>query len=53
LSRGRAADGQLPSEETSDQRQIDNTDLQIDQLIYELYDLTEEQIRSVEKGTAV
>ena len=32
------------------QRQIDTTDKQIDQLVYELYDLTEEEIGIVEKG---
>jgi type I restriction-modification system DNA methylase subunit len=35
-------------EKTSLQRQIDATDQQIDQLIYELYGLTEEEIRIVE-----
>jgi len=33
------------------QRQIDATDKQIDQLVYELYDLTDEEIRIVEEGT--
>jgi hypothetical protein len=33
------------------QRQIDVTDKQIDQLVYELYDLTEEEIRIVEETT--
>jgi len=37
-------------ERTSLQRQIDATDRQIDQLVYELYGLTEEEIRIVEKG---
>jgi hypothetical protein len=35
-------------ERTSLQRQIDATDRQIDQLVYELYGLTEEEIRIVE-----
>jgi hypothetical protein len=35
-------------EKTALQRQIDATDRQIDQLVYELYDLTEEEIRIVE-----
>ncbi len=35
-------------EKTSLQRQIDATDKQIDQLVYELYGLTEEEIRIVE-----
>jgi hypothetical protein len=33
------------------QRQIDITDKQIDQSAYELYGLTEEEIRIVEKAT--
>jgi hypothetical protein len=35
-------------EKTSLQRQIDAADHQIDQLVYELYELTEEEIRTVE-----
>ena len=34
------------------QRQIDKTDKQIDQLVYELYGLTDEEIRIVEEETA-
>ncbi len=33
------------------QRQIDATDSQIDRLVYELYGLTEEEIRIVEGGS--
>ena len=33
------------------QRQIDATDKQIDQLVYELYGLTDEEIRTVEEAT--
>jgi len=33
------------------QTQIDATDRQIDQLVYELYGLTEEEIRIVEEAT--
>ena len=33
------------------QRQIDATDGQIDTLVYQLYQLTEEEIRIVEKST--
>jgi len=33
------------------QRQIDATDRQIDRLVYELYDLTDEDIRIVEEST--
>ena len=35
------------------QRQIDATDKQIDQLVYELYDLTDEEIRIVEEATSM
>ena len=34
------------------QRQIDATDRQIDQLVYELYGLTDEEIAIVEEATA-
>ncbi len=33
------------------QRQIDATDRQIDRLVYELYDLTDEEIGIVEEAT--
>ena len=33
------------------QRQIDATDRQIDQLVYELYELTDEEIKIVEEAT--
>lgn len=33
------------------QRQLDATDRQIDQLLYELYGLTKEEIRIVEEAT--
>ncbi len=36
---------------TAIQRQIDATDRQIDRLVYELYDLTDEEIRIVEEAT--
>jgi len=36
---------------TAMQRQIDATDRQIDRLVYELYDLSEEEIRLVEEAT--
>jgi hypothetical protein len=39
-----------PDEETRLQRQIDATDHQIDQLVYELYGLTEKEIQIVEEG---
>ena len=39
-----------PTEKTLLQRQIDTTDQQIDALVYELYGLTEEEIRLVVKA---
>jgi len=36
---------------TAIQRQIDATDRQIDQLVYKLYGLTEDEIRIVEEAT--
>jgi hypothetical protein len=38
-------------EKTVIQRQIDATDRQIDRLVYELYDLTEEEIKIVYEGS--
>ena len=40
-----------PQTKTTLQRQIDTTGRQIDALVYELYDLTEEEIKIVEAGT--
>lgn len=40
-----------PQDQTILQRQLDATDRQIDQLVYELYDLTPEEIRIVEETT--
>ncbi len=37
-----------PTEKTLLQRQIDTTDRQIDALVYELYGLTDEEIKLVE-----
>jgi hypothetical protein len=42
---------QTPHERTLLQRQIEAMDGQIDRLVYELYGLTEEEIRMVEEGT--
>jgi hypothetical protein len=39
-----------PSEKTMLQRQVEVTDREIDRLVYELYDLSEEEIRIVEAG---
>jgi len=41
----------LPQEKNLLQRQIEATDKQIDQLVYELYDLTDEEIKIVESET--
>jgi hypothetical protein len=38
----------IPSDKTLYQRQIDATDRQIDALVYELYELTDEEIRIIE-----
>ena len=38
-------------DKTAIQRQIDATDRRIDELVYELYGLTEDEIRIVEEGT--
>ena len=42
-----------PHDKESLQRQIDATDRQIDQLVYELYGLTADEIRIVENATNV
>ncbi len=39
-----------PDEKTALQRQITATDNQIDQLVYELYNLTEQEIKIVEES---
>jgi predicted type IV restriction endonuclease len=41
----------LAQEKEMIQRQIDATDRQIDNLVYELYDLTDEEIKTVEEAT--
>ena len=43
--------GHPPTDKTAVQRQIDATDRQIDQLVYELYGLTEDEISIVEEAT--
>ena len=40
----------VPNDKTLYQRQIKDTDDQIDALIYDLYDLTEEEIRIVDES---
>jgi len=41
------AAAQTPNEKTALQRQITTTDQQIDKLVYELYDLTDDEIAIV------
>ena len=40
----------VPHEKAALQRRIDQTDRQIDRLVYELYGLTEAEIKVVEEG---
>jgi hypothetical protein len=42
-----------PDDKTRLQRQIDVTDQQIDRLVYDLYGLTEEEIKIVEETSVV
>jgi hypothetical protein len=49
---GRGACATTGHDKTVLQRQIDATDRQIDQMVYELYDLTDDEIRIVEEATA-
>ena len=46
----RLAASKVPHEKEAIQRQIEVTDGQIDRLVYELYGLTEEDIRIVEES---
>ncbi|OQX00039.1 MAG: restriction endonuclease subunit R [Desulfobacteraceae bacterium A6] len=46
----RLADATLDHDKNALQRQIDAADRQIDRLVYELYGLTDEEIKIVEKG---
>ena len=45
------AAAKTPAAQTALQRQIDATDRQIDQLVYQLYGLTDEEIKIVEEAT--
>jgi type I restriction-modification system DNA methylase subunit/predicted type IV restriction endonuclease len=45
-----SAAAKTPQEKTVLERQIDTTDRRIDQLVYELYELTKEEIKLVEAG---
>ena len=47
----RLADANNSADRELLQRQIDTTDRAIDQLVYQLYDLTPEEIAIVEDGT--
>ena len=40
----------IPQSKSVLQRQIDTADQQIDRLVYELYELTEEEIKIVERS---
>jgi hypothetical protein len=52
VQRGKATPGvYLINRSAVSQRQIDATDRQIDQLVYELYELTDEEIKIVEEAT--
>jgi len=44
------AAARVPDEKTRIQRQIDTTDKQIDKLVYELYGLTDEEIKIIEES---
>jgi hypothetical protein len=44
------AESKEPQTKTVLQRQIETTDRQIDRLVYELYELTEEEIKIVEES---
>ena len=45
------ASAKTPDEKKALQRQLDATDRQIDQLVYELYGLTDDEIKIVEEAT--
>jgi len=47
----RLDESKVPQTTEMFRRQIESTDRQIDQLIYRLYDLTEEEIKIVESET--
>ena len=47
----RLATEKLPQRREQVQREIDATDRQIDQLVYQLYALTDDEIRIVEEAT--
>jgi hypothetical protein len=41
----------MPAEQTALDRQINATDAQIDRLVYDLYGLTDDEIKIVERAT--
>lgn len=47
------AAARTPNDRTRIERMIDATDRQIDRLVYELYELTDEEIRIVEEATTI
>ena len=50
-TRAQHGQGQSGHQQTALKRQIDTTNRQIDQLVYELYGLTDEEIQIVEEAT--
>jgi len=46
----RLAVAKHPDDKTRLQRQLDTTDREIDRLVYDLYDMTEEEIKIVENA---
>jgi hypothetical protein len=48
----RLAEARIERERTITQHYTDATDRQIDRLVYELYGLTDEEVRIVEEATA-
>jgi len=49
----RAAGARTTHEKTALGRQIEAADRQIDRLVYELYGLSDEEVRTVEEATSV
>ena len=48
----RLAAATIPADKELYQRQIEATDRQIDRLVYELYELSDEEIKIVEEASA-
>jgi len=49
----RLASARTEHDKTALQRQIDVTDRRIDKLVYELYELTEQEIKIIEDGARI